>query len=349
MELGKEQQNAFETLKQALPSTHVLAIPDKTSTFILDTDASDKAIGAELIQIQNGVERVVAYGSFMLSPVQRKYCTTRKELLAVVRFTQHFKRYLLGREFIVRTDHNSLRWLLNFRDLQGQLARWLEVLSQYTMKIQHISGSKHVNADVLSRYQPGTPCQGMLIHTDPLDLPCQGCAHCIKVHCRWSTFVTDINDIVPLAKVAVKSCTISNPLNKALRDTVVKKLVRIHAQIDQTEKMKEETLHNWSKVRNMVTSQTSKKDSNHQIRNKVDHMFKTVTNLAIQLEDMIFQQDDTDLGGFMDQMRRQLSLLDRQIQQLKTAITGKLRRGTNTKTELGRLEPIKKQPEVTES
>jgi hypothetical protein len=87
---GEEQQTAFEKLKSALQTTPVLAIPDKTGTFVLDTDASDKAIGAELIQIQNGQERVVAYGSFTLSPAQRRYCTTRKELLSVVRFIQHF-------------------------------------------------------------------------------------------------------------------------------------------------------------------------------------------------------------------------------------------------------------------
>jgi hypothetical protein len=46
--------------------------------YILDTDASDRAIGAELIQVQNGEERVIAYGSFILTPEQRRYCTTRQ-------------------------------------------------------------------------------------------------------------------------------------------------------------------------------------------------------------------------------------------------------------------------------
>ena len=73
---GEEQQTAFEKLKSALQTTPVLAIPDKTGTFVLDTDASDKAIGAELIQIQNGQERVVANGSFTLFPAQGRYCTT---------------------------------------------------------------------------------------------------------------------------------------------------------------------------------------------------------------------------------------------------------------------------------
>ena len=55
----------------------------------MDTDASHKAIGAVLSQVQDGKERVVAYGSFVLSTAQRN-CVTRKELLAIVVFTKHF-------------------------------------------------------------------------------------------------------------------------------------------------------------------------------------------------------------------------------------------------------------------
>ena len=92
---GTEQQEAYETLKNALQTTPVLTLPNLTDKFILDTDASDTAISAELLQIQVGQERVVAYGIFTLSSAQRRYCTTRKELLAIVRFTQHFRHYLL--------------------------------------------------------------------------------------------------------------------------------------------------------------------------------------------------------------------------------------------------------------
>ena len=96
-----EQEQAFETLKQALPTTPVLTLPNAHDKFILDTDASDTAIIIKLLQIQNGEERVIAYGSFTLAPAQRRYCTSRKVLLAIVRFTQHFRHYLLGREFVV--------------------------------------------------------------------------------------------------------------------------------------------------------------------------------------------------------------------------------------------------------
>lgn len=86
----------------------------------------------------------------MLSTEQRRYCTTRKELLAVVRFTRQFRHYLLGRKFTVRTEHHSLNWLINFRHPEGQIARWLEELSQYDMTIIHRPGKKYINADALS-------------------------------------------------------------------------------------------------------------------------------------------------------------------------------------------------------
>ena len=147
----EEQQKAFDALKEALTHPPVLALPDGASDLILDTDASDSTVGSELLQIQNGEEKVIAYGSFALTAEQRKYCTTRKELLAVLRFSRQWRHHLLGRPFIVRTDHASLIWLTNFREPQGQLARWMEELSQYNMVLRHRSGRKHGNADSLSR------------------------------------------------------------------------------------------------------------------------------------------------------------------------------------------------------
>ena len=70
-----------------------------------------------------GEEWCIAYCIFSLTPEQTRYCTTRKELLAVVRFTRHFRHYLLGRDFDLRTDHSSLQWLMNFKSSDGQLAR----------------------------------------------------------------------------------------------------------------------------------------------------------------------------------------------------------------------------------
>ena len=148
-------QSAFDELKSRLVSAPVLTYPNDQDKFILDTDASDKAMGAVLSQVQEEVERVVAYGSKTFSRSEKNYCVTRKELLAVVYFVKHFKHYLLGKQFLIRTDHGSLRWLMNFRNAEGQIARWLEILSSFDFEIQHRPGKLHQNADALSRM----PCR----------------------------------------------------------------------------------------------------------------------------------------------------------------------------------------------
>eukprot|EP00731_Ephydatia_muelleri_P010034 Em0005g620a len=124
--------------------------------FVLDTDASDIGIGAVLSQEDaTGSEVVIAYASRTLSRPEQRYCVTRKELLAAVEFIHHFRQYLLGREFTLRTDHSSLVWLRNFKEPEGQLARWLEKLQEYSFSVVHRQGTKHGNADALSR----VPCR----------------------------------------------------------------------------------------------------------------------------------------------------------------------------------------------
>lgn len=153
-----EAQAAFEELRHRLVTAPTLAFPDYDLPFILDTDASDVGIGAVLSQRQsNGSERVIAYASRTLSRPERRYCVTRRELLAVVTFIQQFRPYLLGREFQLRTDHGSLTWLTNFKEPEGQLARWLERLQEFTFQTIHRPGKRHTNADALSR-RPCSQC-----------------------------------------------------------------------------------------------------------------------------------------------------------------------------------------------
>jgi len=150
---------AFRALKNSLMYSPVLAYPRMEGQYILDTDASNTGIGGVLSQIQDGEEKVVAYGSKTLSKSQRDYCTTYKELWAVVFFCKHFKHYILGTSVIIRTDHASLVWLRNFKEPEGMLARWITTLNTYNIKeIQHRAGAKHVNADALSRRAPVRPC-----------------------------------------------------------------------------------------------------------------------------------------------------------------------------------------------
>ena len=143
--------SAFSALKTKLTSAPILAYPDSSKPFILDTDASNHSLGAVLSQIQDGKERVVCFDSRLLSKEERNYCVTRRELLAVVVFTNKFRHYLLGRPFRLRTDHGSLLWLHNFKEPEGQLARWIEKLQEFTYEIVHREGRSHNNADAMSR------------------------------------------------------------------------------------------------------------------------------------------------------------------------------------------------------
>ena len=77
------EETCFKSIKAALVSAPVIGIPTSTDPFVLDTDASNLAVAAELLQLQNGSEKVISYGSYTLSKEQVKYCTTRKELLAL--------------------------------------------------------------------------------------------------------------------------------------------------------------------------------------------------------------------------------------------------------------------------
>lgn len=126
----EECEQSFNQLKRALTGADIMAYPKDHGRFILDTDASDYAIGAVLSQEQDGQEKVVAYGSHTLGKSERNYCVTDKELLAVRYFIEYYKQYLLGREFIVRTDHQALVWLFSLKEPKRRIARWIEILSQ---------------------------------------------------------------------------------------------------------------------------------------------------------------------------------------------------------------------------
>ena len=206
----------------------VSAYPNATDVFILDTDASDVAIGAALSQRQGGEEHPIAYGSKVLHPKQRAYCTTRKELLAVVVFTAHFRHYILGRQFVIRTDHASLVWLMRFRNPVGQVARWLEALSCYDYIIQHRSGGKHVNADGLSRIPVEDTCQCYIAGQKLSSLPCRGCTHCSRLQSQWQRFKEDVDDVILLSVNSLTSLLNHQPLS--IRTVAVEEGPGVHGK-----------------------------------------------------------------------------------------------------------------------
>ena len=121
----------LEKLKEALISPEIMAYPLDEGEYFLDCDASGYAIGGVLSQMQDGVERVIAYGSKMLNKAERNYCVTDKELLSLRYFVEYYRQYLLGRKFTVRTDHRALVYLFSFKEPRGRLARYLEILAAY--------------------------------------------------------------------------------------------------------------------------------------------------------------------------------------------------------------------------
>ena len=96
---------AFGALRAALIDAPILAFPTETGLYVLDTDASNFGLGGFLSQIQNDQERVVAYCSRALRPSQRRYCTTKQEMLASVAMRIQFRSYLRGARFTLCTDH----------------------------------------------------------------------------------------------------------------------------------------------------------------------------------------------------------------------------------------------------
>jgi len=146
---------AFQQLKQALTSAPILVAPCDEVQYVLDTDASDTAIGAVLQQEQNGMLHVVGYASQTLNPTESRYCITRRELLGMVFGLKKYGQHLLGRPIIVRTDHAALKYLLTTPEPTGQQGRWLDLLSEYDITIQHRPGRVHGISDALSRH----PCE----------------------------------------------------------------------------------------------------------------------------------------------------------------------------------------------
>jgi len=160
-----EHDESLRKLKDALTSAPVLAYPDCSddATFIVDTDASDYQIGGVLSQMQNGQEKVIMYASKGFQGSQLRWCTTRRELWALIHMvTSVFSFYLQNHKFTLRTDHSSLRWLDSFSNKANEaLCRWLFFLEPYRdkMTIEHRPGVKHGNADGLSRIRAITrPC-----------------------------------------------------------------------------------------------------------------------------------------------------------------------------------------------
>ena len=157
-------QTAFDSLKEKLVNPLILGYPDFTRAFILETDASDRGLGAVLSQEQDGKRRVIAYASRGLRPTERNmdnYSSFKLELLALKwAVTEKFREYLLGAKATIYTDNNPLTYIKTAK-LGAVETRWVAQLPQFDFEVRYRSGKSNTNADALSRMPQGASIESV--------------------------------------------------------------------------------------------------------------------------------------------------------------------------------------------
>ncbi|KAG7564135.1 Reverse transcriptase domain [Arabidopsis suecica] len=141
------QEKAFQALKEKLTNAPILILPDFLKTFEIECDASGIGIGAVLMQDK----KPIAYFSEKLGGATLNYPTYDKELYALVRALQTWQHYLWPKEFVIHTDHESLKHLKGQQKLNKRHARWVEFIETFPYVIKYKKGKDNVVADALSR------------------------------------------------------------------------------------------------------------------------------------------------------------------------------------------------------
>ncbi|XP_047978411.1 uncharacterized protein LOC125220295 [Salvia hispanica] len=144
---GEEQERAFNTLKNDLTHAPLLALPNFDKTFELECDASGVGVGGVLMQ----EGKPIAYFSEKLGQAQLNYPTYDKELYAIVRCLENWQHYLMHREFVIHTDHESIKFLGGQHKLDKRHAKWSAFLETFPYVIKYKKGKENVVADALSR------------------------------------------------------------------------------------------------------------------------------------------------------------------------------------------------------
>ena len=146
---GPEQSDAFNKLKQLVASDPILSHFDVAEPVEVHCDASNRAVGAMLVQKGHPV----AFESRKLSATELNYPTHDKELLAIVHALTKWRTYLHGSTIPIKifTDHESLKCLATQPTLNHRQARWLEKLAEYNYEIAYTPGPENIVPDALSR------------------------------------------------------------------------------------------------------------------------------------------------------------------------------------------------------
>jgi hypothetical protein len=150
---GHSQQAAFKHLKELFTSYPVLRNPDRDKRYILDTDASQYAVGATLSQEYSDGNHPIAYFSQSLTQAERNYDIYDRELLAIIYAIKAFI-YLLSnarQTFLIRTDHKNLLYFKSPQTITSRQFRWHQFLQRFDFEITHFPGKSNTIADLLSR------------------------------------------------------------------------------------------------------------------------------------------------------------------------------------------------------
>jgi hypothetical protein len=143
----KESWKSFDHMKEFINTCLVLALPDFTLPFVLECDASGESIGEVLMQ---GGHPIV-FESRKCSHLERLYSIYDKEMLAIIHALTKFRQYLVGNKFVVNTDHNSLKYFLEKKDLSEHKKKWVTKVQEFDFDIECVKGKMNIVADALSR------------------------------------------------------------------------------------------------------------------------------------------------------------------------------------------------------
>jgi len=164
------QQQAFRRLKEALTTPRVLALPRQGRKYVLDVDAWGTQVGPALLQEQDdGKLLPVAYISRRLATNQLPYGDTEQECLGVVWASLKLRPYIEGDRFLLRTDHDCLRWILNIEYSRNpRLARWRLRLSDLEFDVAYKPDMTLYLADSISHLESGASDETAFIDAVPV-------------------------------------------------------------------------------------------------------------------------------------------------------------------------------------
>ena len=153
IEWKTEHQEALEKLILLVTNPPLLAYPDYSQPFFIHTDASKEGLGSILYQKQDGMTRVIAYGSRTLRKSEQNYHSSKLELLAIKwAITEHFRDILnYTNDFKVYTDNNPLLYIMERPKTNAATQRWVSELAEFSFTIHYRPGVVNRDADCLSR------------------------------------------------------------------------------------------------------------------------------------------------------------------------------------------------------